>query len=277
VISVPAATHQRRLLVTTAIALYGLVFVAFVAFEMPGLGLGHFFYIPVALVALACGTRGGLAAGLVATALYALAIVVTPRLPTGDVIQAATLIRLLTYTSCGALVGWFANEHARHLAQLRDLAERDFLTNLLNTRMFDEALAQRCAASRPFLLLLGDMDNLKEINDTHGHQAGNNELRRLADALQHALGPGDQLARIGGDEFAILKDGRVEDVAEICMRLRKTLEAQDLHMTFGCAVSPDDGLGPIELFRKADDRLYAAKLIQRNHSAIARLAATAQW
>ena len=78
----PAAWLERRLLIVTAVALYGAVFVAFVAFEVPGLGLGHFFYIPVALLALAGGTRFGLLGGGVAAALYALAIAVTPRLPT---------------------------------------------------------------------------------------------------------------------------------------------------------------------------------------------------
>lgn len=270
-----AATHHRRLLVAIAIGLYAGVFVTFVLFEVAGLGLGHFFYIPIALIALACGTRAGFVAGLAATGLYALAIVVTPRLPTGDVLQFATLIRLSTYTSCGVLIGWFADEHARHLTQLRELAARDFLTNLLNTRMFDEALVRRCVTGRPFLLLLGDMDNLKELNDTHGHVAGNNELRRLADALGTLVEPEDELARVGGDEFAILREGLVPDAAELCLRLRNTLAAQDLHMTFGWAASPDDGLGPTELFRKADDRLYAAKLIHRNLRVVRQLAGTA--
>lgn len=260
----------------TAIALYATVFMAFVVFEVPGLGLGHFFYIPVALLALACGTRVGLIGGAFATALYALAIVVTPGLPTRDVLTFATVIRFFTYTSCGMLIGWFASEHQRHLERLRELAERDFLTNLLNTRVFDEALARRCLAGSPFVLLLGDMDNLKQVNDTHGHVAGNTELRRLADALTHAIGPEDELARVGGDEFAILTDADVTGAAELCARLRAALEVHDLRMTFGWAAYPDDGVGPLELFRKADDRLYAAKLIARNHRVVEQLAAAHQ-
>jgi diguanylate cyclase (GGDEF)-like protein len=273
VLLVPAATHHRRLLVGTAIAIFAIVFVNFVAFEVPGMGVGHFFYIPVALLALACGTRIGFAGGVLAAVLYALATAVTPRLPTHDLLQPATVIRLLTYTSCGALIGWFANQHRRHLEQLRELAERDFLTNLLNTRVFDEALARRCLAGHPFVILLADMDNLKELNDTHGHAAGNNELRRLADALQRMIGPGDELARVGGDEFAILTAARVSEAAERCAKLRAALAAEDLPMTFGWAASPDDGVGPLELFRKADDRLYAAKLIQRNHRVVQQAAA----
>ena len=114
---------HRRVLFATAILCYALVFASFALFEVPGLGLGHFFYIPVALLALACGTRGGFLGGALAAALYALAIVVTPRVPTRDVITYATAIRFVTFTSCGVLVGWFANEHRRHVEQLRDLAE----------------------------------------------------------------------------------------------------------------------------------------------------------
>jgi diguanylate cyclase (GGDEF)-like protein len=259
------------LLIVIAIGSYAVVFMNFVAFEVPGLGLGHFFYIPIALLALAGGARLGLLAGGMATALYTLAIVVTPRLPTREVLTAATVIRLVTYSSCGVLVGWFANEHRRHLGQLRELAERDFLTGILNTRMFDEALARRCTAGRPFLLLLGDMDNLKQVNDTHGHTAGNGELRRLADTLSEAIDPGDELARVGGDEFAILAGASVAEAGALCARLRAELAVEDLRMTFGWAALPEDGVGPLELFRKADDRLYAAKLIQRNHHVVEQL------
>jgi diguanylate cyclase (GGDEF)-like protein len=214
----------------------------------------------------------GFLGGTLAAALYALAIVITPRLPTGDVLTFATGIRFLTFSSCGALVGWFANEHRRHLEQLRTLAERDFLTGILNTRVFDEALARRCAADRPFVLLLGDMDNLKAVNDTHGHAAGNTELRRLADALGLMIGDGDELARVGGDEFAILTNAGLPDAERLCTRLRDRLAAQDMHMTFGWAALPEDGVAPLELFRKADDRLYASKLVARNHRVVEQLA-----
>jgi diguanylate cyclase (GGDEF)-like protein len=266
---VPEAALQRRLLVAMAIVLYAAVFASFLVFEKSGLGLGHFFYIPIALLALAGGTRVGLAGGVAAAALYALGVLITPRLPTRDVLTLATGVRLFTYCSCGALIGWFANEHRRHVAQLRELADRDFLTGIFNTRVFDEALARRCQAGRPFLLLLGDMDNLKQVNDTHGHTAGNIELRRLAEALARTLGPDDVVARVGGDEFAVLIDGRVNQASEHCGLLRESLASEDLHMTFGWAAWREDGTGPLELFRKADDRLYAAKLVARNHRVVA--------
>jgi diguanylate cyclase (GGDEF)-like protein len=159
---------------------------------------------------------------------------------------------------------------------LRTLAERDFLTGILNTRVFDEALARRCASGRPFVLLLGDMDDLKAVNDTHGHTAGNSELRRLADALGDAVSEGDELARVGGDEFALLTDAALPHAERLCLQLREKLAAQDLHMTFGWAALPEDGVSPLELFRKADDRLYAAKLVARNHRVVQHLAGARQ-
>jgi diguanylate cyclase (GGDEF)-like protein len=268
-----AASRHRRLLLATALVLYAVVFAGFCLFEVPGLGLAHFFYMPVALLALAGGTFIGLVGGGLATGLYVLAIYVTPRVPTGDALTYATMIRFVNFTCCGLLVGWFADQHRRHLKELRELAERDFLTGLLNTRVFDEALARRCASGRPFLLLLADLDDLKLINDTHGHTAGNGELRRLADALTSAFEPGDELARVGGDEFAILTDAHVAEAAQLCTRLRSQLAADGLPVSFGWAASPEDGVGSLELFRKADDRLYAAKLIARNHRVVEQLAA----
>ena len=272
---VPTAVIHRRLLLYCAVGLYAVVFAAFVFLETPGLGIGHFFYVPVALLAFAFGMRVGILAGLVAAGLYALGIVVIPAIPVQQVLTVATAIRILTYSSVGGLIGWFANQHRDHALKLRELAERDFLTDLLNTRVFDEALAARCAAGDPFVLILGDMDNLKEINDTHGHAEGNRVLRRVADTLAGSVAHGDEVARVGGDEFAVLTNATLDRATELCARLRRVLSAQGYDMSFGWAAMPDDGLVPLELFRKADDRLFAAKLLGRNRRAVQALATAA--
>jgi diguanylate cyclase (GGDEF)-like protein len=273
---VPAATKQRRLIFAIALVCYAAVFTCFVLVEVPGLGIGHFFYIPVALLALACGARAGFLGGAFAAGLYAFAIVVTPRVPTHDALTYATAIRFVTFTSCGVLIGRFADEHRRHVEQLRNLAERDFLTGILNTRVFDTALARRCSDARSFVLLLADLDDLKAVNDTHGLTAGNTELRRAAEELGRALGPGDELARVGGDEFAVLTEATAADAPELCRRLRDRLATRDLRLTFGWAAFGHDGLVPLELFRKADDRLYAAKLVGRNHRVVQQLVGAPQ-
>jgi diguanylate cyclase (GGDEF)-like protein len=266
---VPAAGTHRRLLLFGVLALYAAVFTAFPLFEVPGLGIGHFFYLPVALLALGYGMRVGIAGGLLAAALYALAIVVTPTLPVREVLTVATAIRLFTFSSVGGLIGWVADQHRRDLTRLRELAERDFLTNLLNTRVFDEALARRCESNTPFVLLLADMDNLKDINDAHGHSEGNTAIRRVADVLAGMVGTDDELARVGGDEFAVLTARDAEGVKEFRARVRERLRRDDLTLSIGWAASPSDGTDPVELFRKADDRLYAAKLVSRNRRAVA--------
>ena len=158
---------------------------------------------------------------------------------------SATVIRLVTYSSVGGIIGWFANQHRAHVTQLRELAERDFLTGLLNTRAFDEALARRCASRRPFLLVLGDMDNLKLVNDAHGHTEGNRVLRSVAGILRGTVGRGGEVARVGGDEFGILIDANLEEATERCARFRRLLAGQGYDLSFGWAAMPDDGIAPV--------------------------------
>jgi diguanylate cyclase (GGDEF)-like protein len=270
-----AATLHRRLLLVSALALYGLVFASFILFEVPGLGLGHFFYVPVVLIALALGLRAGIVGAAFATGLYVLAIVITPRLPTRDVLTFATAIRFMTYTTVGAVIGWYADQHRGHIDQLRELAERDFLTGLVNARVFDEALARRCASVAPFALVLADMDDLKHINDAHGHAEGNRAIRRVGEFLAATVPPGTDVARVGGDEFALLIDGASEEAQALCADLKRSISRNGLDLSFGWAARPEDGESSLELFRKADDRLYAAKLIGRNLRTVTGLAAAA--
>jgi GGDEF domain-containing protein len=117
---------------------------------------------------------------------------------------AAFLVRLVTFASMGALVGWFAHSNRELSDRLRVAEERDPLTGLINTRAFDVALSARAELGRPFGLILADIDGLKAVNDRDGHAAGNDLLRRAADFLGRKLDRGDQLARVGGDEFAII-------------------------------------------------------------------------
>jgi diguanylate cyclase (GGDEF)-like protein len=270
-----AATTHRRLLTITALIAFGAVFAAFLDFEVPGLGTGHFFYVPIALLALAYGIWGGALGGALATGLYALGTIISPRIPSSDIITLSTGIRCLTFTTLGLVIGWFAVSNRRLVDRLQDLAERDFLTGLVNTRVFDEALTRRCAAGEPFLLVLGDIDNLKEINDAHGHAEGNNVIRRLAASFSAHIGPEDQLARVGGDEFALLTTSEITGVGELCVRLRRKLEREGFEISFGWAAMPEDGTVPLELFRKADDRLYGAKLLRRNRRTVVALSAAA--
>src|SRR6059036_547663 len=107
----PAAIAHRRLVLVIAFAGYAATFGAFLLFEEPGLGIGHFYYLCVALVALSTGAWGGVAAGVVADTLYGIGILLNPSIPSTDVLSTSTGIRFVTYTLMGALIGWFAQHN----------------------------------------------------------------------------------------------------------------------------------------------------------------------
>jgi len=268
--TVPAAgVLNRRLVLALAALAYACVFSAFVLFEEPGLGIGHFFYVPICLVALVSDEVRGAAAGLLASALYVVAVVVTPQIPSANVLTTSSLIRAVTFTSMGALLGWYASRNRKLLGEVGARAFQDFLTGIGNARFFDGRLAERCAAGKPFTLVLADLDDFGEINNVHGHDAGNTALCHVAGALGEIAWPTDDIARIGGDEFAFVTHLQPEQAREVCARLARTLAAENLHLSFGTTCFPDDGTSSIELFRKADDRLFAAKLLNRNRRTVA--------
>jgi diguanylate cyclase (GGDEF)-like protein len=258
-----AITSHRVVLVCASLAGFVGVTLAFRVLESPGLGIGHFYYLPIALMALATNWKIGSLAGFAAAGLYVTGIVENPETP-ADLVFAQSAIRTVTFVSTGALIGWFASSKLELVDRLRDLAARDHLTGLLNNRAFEESLAFRCAGSRRFALLLGDLDGLKQINDRRGHSAGNFLLRRFGDELLRVLRAEDEVARVGGDEFAVLTSITVADEAErLCRRLEAELDKRRLRTSFGWALFPGEGTTPSALYGRADDRLYASKLLRR--------------
>src|SRR5437868_4041110 len=186
-----AALTQRRLLLLAASLVYAGVFVAFLLWERQGLGLAHFYYVAVALAAIATGPRRGVLAGVFATGLWAAGVALNPAIPSAQIFTAGALIRFATFTGIGAIVALYASSNDVLVARLQVAAERDYLTNLLNARAFEAALERRLEESRPFALVLGDMDGLKQVNDEAGHAAGNDALRDLAESLVEHTRVGD--------------------------------------------------------------------------------------
>jgi diguanylate cyclase (GGDEF)-like protein len=264
---VPAAvSHYRAFLLAAAGVLYPVIFATFMLAERPGLGLGHFYYFPVAMVALACGALWGVAAGLVATGLYSLGIIINPHLASSQVLTNGSIIRLITLTTMGALVGWFATNHRDLSDRLRIANERDHVTGLLNTRAFDAALTGRLEQGRPFGLVLADMDNMREINDAEGHAVGNDLLRHAGDILSRTSEGDAQVARIGGDEFAVLLPGSDAAIGEAVLGSLDQLVAlnnqyypdHELSISAGIATSrPGDRLELV--VKRADLKMLHAK------------------
>jgi diguanylate cyclase (GGDEF)-like protein len=249
------AAHRRPVLLALAALGYAAVFVSFCVAERPGLGLGHFYYVPVALVAIATGAFWGGVAGVVAAGLYTVGIFVNPSIP--SVLQTQeTLIRLCTFTAVGALIGAFARANRRLVGELSQLAERDALTGLPNTRSFEVAIETRLGAGDSFTLLVGDVDELRELNRNGD---GDEALRQIADVLAAAKRPDDHVARIGGDEFAIVASGP-ETGRAIALRLEQLLDLAGISVTFGWSTFRRDGDTALALYRAADERLYARKV-----------------
>jgi diguanylate cyclase (GGDEF)-like protein len=255
--SVLGATQRRRILVCAAFG-YAGVFALFAVFERPGLGIGHLYYLPIALLALATGARLGAAGGLVAVLLYSADLWVNPHVVAVDPAEP-TAIRLVCFVAIGTLVGWFASSKRRLVEELQILADRDTLTGLPNTRAFERSIGCRLQERRPFTLLVGDLDALARVNDEHGVQEGDELLRRLAELLGRGLDPGDEIARVGSDEFALLTSS-AEDPARFADRLERRLGTGGCAITFGWACFPREGENALSLYRAANERLYVRKL-----------------
>jgi diguanylate cyclase (GGDEF)-like protein len=267
-----ASAGGRRIILVAAATCYVAVSVAYIVWESPGLGIGHLFVVPICLVALATDELVGALAGVLATGLYVAAVVEAPQIASSQALTDASLIRLVAYVAVGALIGFFASRNRQLVERLRDIAERDFVTGLGNARRFDDALAHRCASGKQFSLVLADVDGLSELNNRHGHAAGNAALKRVGEVLQQHAEPHDVIARIGGDEFALLTELPVEQVSALAARTNRALAPENLAVTFGTTSAPADGQTAAELFHKADDRLFAAKLVRQNRATVLSLA-----
>jgi diguanylate cyclase (GGDEF)-like protein len=257
------AAFPRRALLGGAAVIAATVFTLFVLYERPALGIGHFFYLSIALVGMACGPRVGAAAGVGATCLYVAAVLANPHMPSHEVLSAGTFTRLATFVTIGALIGWFAEHNRAMVSELQVLAERDVLTGLPNTRAFESAITRRLHDGIPFALLLADMDSLAEFNRDEGFAAGNEALRRLAENLASSLGPDDEVARVGSDEFAVLIPVHSSgDAGRRAAVLEQVLASGRARATVGWAVHPHEGENALALYRAASERLYARKVMR---------------
>jgi diguanylate cyclase (GGDEF)-like protein len=156
------------------------------------------------------------------------------------------------------------------LQQLATEAHHDPLTGLPNRRRFIEELEATVYgdATRACAVLMIDLDRFKEINDSFGHSVGDDLLCLVGPRLQNAMRPGDLLARMGGDEFAVLlpdaDDARAREVAgDIGAALRDAfvLDGMPLHVdaSIGIALCPDHGRDRSLLLARADTAMYVAK------------------
>jgi len=250
----------QRLLFASAVG-FVAIFALILVYGRPGLGLGQCFYVPVVLAALATGPLVGGLAGVAAIVLYEAGILLNGTATWASLEAANTPIRLISYVLAGATVGYFAVQGRRMLAQslhvldeLLDLSRREVITASLTSEGLEQAINRRIGAKKPFGLLVGE---------TVGRRKGDEELRRTARLLSAELHHDDQLARLGPSRFAILvaarSPGRARETSE---HLERTLQSENVPITFGWAVYPQEGHEALELFGAAVDRLQARRLIR---------------
>jgi diguanylate cyclase len=192
-------------------------------------------------------------------------------------LQHVEILNLLTVVVTIALVNLFSYIFSHRTGlQNRELhleAGRDFLTGAGNRRALDSKLASYAAERRPVpeaCLLLLDLDHFKQVNDLHGHAAGDQVLRRLCDVLRHHTRATDELFRYGGEEFAIIANGaglraagKLADTLRSAVAAAPLLDGHPITASIGVAPMPR-GATATAWLEQADRMLYAAKEGGRN-------------
>jgi len=157
----------------------------------------------------------------------------------------------------------------RRLDEAESAALSDALTSLGNRRAFDRAILREEARCSRFGHLAGvvvlDLDGLKRVNDTWGHEAGDDIIQRTSETIRSTLRSADQAFRTGGDEFALLLPEVTEDgLAALCERLASRLAGEGLSASIGCAVRrPGGNLHAVA--READAHMYDSKRARAAH------------
>lgn len=205
----------------------------------------------------------------------------------GDYFQASLgngVTYLVSYLfPLGAGIGFILANLERTAAMLRAAATHDSLTGCINRGPFESMLQNALARARrengALSLLLMDLDHFKAINDAHGHQAGDEVLRRFAQTMRARLRSSDILGRVGGEEFAVVLPGTgASGALSIAEQLRAAVQAQEICARDGARIALTVSIGVATLdteratathealYRRADEALYAAKLGGRNRT-----------
>ena len=164
------------------------------------------------------------------------------------------------------------------MARIRLIAETDELTHAYNMRAFNSIARRECALAdrynRTFSLLMVDSDNLKKVNDTHGHKAGDRLIKLVVQCIRDDLRTTDVVARYGGDEFmCLLPETASEPAAHVAERIRRRIEETALtagrdavptSVSIGVATYPEHGNDFDTVAKNADRALYSSKANGRN-------------
>ncbi len=168
------------------------------------------------------------------------------------------------------------------LSRIKIISETDELTGIYNVRAFtsiaNRTHKQSLRYRHPYAIVMIDSDNLKSVNDTYGHEAGNRLLKLTVTCAQQSLRETDVFARYGGDEFiALLPQTKPDGAYEVAERIRKLIAATPLDtqgkqvpttVSVGVAYYPEHGEELAVIMNRADQALYNSKRAGRNHTTV---------
>jgi diguanylate cyclase (GGDEF)-like protein len=229
----------------------------------------NLYLLPIVVVAMTLGRRGAFVI-FAGVALAWLSLVAGEGPPPPAELLARLFGELGPYALVAYLTQALAGTIMTARRRIEEMAERDSLTGMLNLRTFKSILvrehALRARGGRGgYAILLVDMDDLKALNDEHGHQAGNRAITAVASAIQRAIRTTDMAARSGGDEFVVFLPEATPEVAEtVAQRIRNHVyrslfpvgeRLQRMTVSVGTASYPRDGAQQDDIVSEADVRM----------------------
>jgi diguanylate cyclase (GGDEF)-like protein len=238
----------------------------------------NLYLLPIILSALTLGRLVTLLQVAVIAACHLLLAAATPGLDVVSLVYASQAVgQLAPFLLVAYLTTTLSADITEARERIENLAQNDALTGLYNLRMFNEVWQREHGSAERdrgvYALLMIDMDKLKDINDSFGHDAGNSAITLVAQCLQRSIRNTDYAARFGGDEFAVLLPGASPEIAEaVVKRVRHNVYKTTLDLRsrmIRCSVSigvvnyPKDGRDMRELLSIADRKMYRDKELRR--------------
>jgi diguanylate cyclase (GGDEF)-like protein len=232
------------------------------------LAFSIFYLFPVGIAAWYIGLEAGISLSILSALAWYIADTLARTTPYENPFIPAwnTGVRLMTFLITTVFIYVLRSTLEREAQNARI----DPLTGAPNTRAFYEAAEMQISMlkryQRPFSILYLDIDDFKELNDIHGHSAGDSALKTVVQTLRQNLRGGDTIARLGGDEFVILlteADARAAEI--VSSRVQSAIRSK---LTLTCSmgvitcVSPPQSVD--ELVRKADNLMYEAKRLGKD-------------
>jgi diguanylate cyclase (GGDEF)-like protein len=168
------------------------------------------------------------------------------------------------------------------MVKLQKMADTDYLTGLMNRRAFltvAEDTVEFCRRyKRGMATLMIDIDHFKKINDTHGHAAGDDAIKRIAEIIDQSIRTTDKAARFGGEEFVVLLREIDQETAQLLAeRIRTSIEQTTIThgetsfaatVSIGVAINANDDRDVQDMIERADQGLYIAKKSGRNRTVL---------